>query len=474
MVSYRSRRLESILGRTVATLEASHIDALVKAGAREDFDLDFKAELYGRSDSSRRDLAGDVAALANTAGGIIIIGVAEDDQARAVAAPGVEISDAERVRMLQVIASTVAPMPIVDVLTLPLSHEAELGEAADGIKEPSEDGAPARGFYVLAVPASPSAPHAVQINDGFRYPRRNGASIRYLSEGEVSAAYRGRFVTEQAQLARIVSVESEAVVRLVRDKRPWMLVSLVPDSPGSTELNQAAYRRFRAATVGRAAYEVLGGWFGVSFQRASVGRRRFLVDGTWDDGVLADRVSAEFHSDGSGAYALALPDLREGARQERPDANVSQLADDEALALAILTGLRRLALHARDWAATGGAALLRARILPSPSVPEGVHIGHTRGFGLPAPRSRWAVTNDESFSETVADLDELADVGPDLVSVSARLLDEVGHAFGIPEMGQFTNEGQVRIRYWSRECQQAVQTWAIASAIPVTDETLEE
>lgn len=35
----------------------------------EAYDLDFKATLYGKSDKERRDLAGDVAALANTAGG---------------------------------------------------------------------------------------------------------------------------------------------------------------------------------------------------------------------------------------------------------------------------------------------------------------------------------------------------------------------------------------------------------------------
>ena len=37
--------------------------------------------------------AGDVAALANTAGGVIVLGVAEDDQARTVDAPGVQVTD---------------------------------------------------------------------------------------------------------------------------------------------------------------------------------------------------------------------------------------------------------------------------------------------------------------------------------------------------------------------------------------------
>jgi hypothetical protein len=45
----------------------------VDAQAQEAFDLDFKKARYGNSDSERRKLAGDVAAMANTAGGVILI-----------------------------------------------------------------------------------------------------------------------------------------------------------------------------------------------------------------------------------------------------------------------------------------------------------------------------------------------------------------------------------------------------------------
>ena len=39
-----------------------------------------KGELYGGNDRAKRDLAGDAAALANTAGGVLLLGVAEDDR----------------------------------------------------------------------------------------------------------------------------------------------------------------------------------------------------------------------------------------------------------------------------------------------------------------------------------------------------------------------------------------------------------
>jgi predicted HTH transcriptional regulator len=145
--------------------------------------------LYGRGDSEKRALAGDVAVLANTAGGVIVLGVAEDDHARVKAAPGVDLSDAEVSRMRQVVASLVAPMPVFDVFTVP--------DTARGTT-PSTN----RGFIVIAVPRSPNAPHAVLVNEALRYPRRNGATSRYLSEPEVAAAYRDRVAGIQRQAER--------------------------------------------------------------------------------------------------------------------------------------------------------------------------------------------------------------------------------------------------------------------------------
>lgn len=89
---------------------------LISNQVAEAFDLDFKSEMYGSSDRDKRDAVTDVAALANTAGGLIIGGIAEDDQARAAAAPGVALSDADERRIRQIIASQVVPMPVIDVI----------------------------------------------------------------------------------------------------------------------------------------------------------------------------------------------------------------------------------------------------------------------------------------------------------------------------------------------------------------------
>ena len=115
---YGHWRIDSLLGVRLEDAQHTHIRALITDQVSEAFDLDFKAELYAHTDSDKRALATDVAALANTAGGLLILGIAEDAQARAAAAPGVSVSDAERRRIQQVVASLVARRPVFDVLAI--------------------------------------------------------------------------------------------------------------------------------------------------------------------------------------------------------------------------------------------------------------------------------------------------------------------------------------------------------------------
>ena len=78
MVALRSRRLQALLGTPLDDLQYQHLEALVTNHVSEAFDLDFKTTLYGNADKDRRALATDVAALANTAGGLLVLGIEED------------------------------------------------------------------------------------------------------------------------------------------------------------------------------------------------------------------------------------------------------------------------------------------------------------------------------------------------------------------------------------------------------------
>jgi hypothetical protein len=276
-------------------------------------------------------------------------------------------------------------MPHLDVLRV-LDEPVESGvDAKPSIEDAAEPGEPpsAQGFILIAVPRSPNAPHAVLVNDALRYPKRNGATTRYLSEPEVAAAYRDRLAGAARQDQRVVEVEQQAIKRLdVSDPRPWVVVTLVPDLPGDLALSRDVFQSFERQIIGSPAAVVD---VGAHFQRSNIGRRRLLADGTMNDSPLARWVAVELHTDGAGIYGLMVPDLNMPNRGDVPE--LPRLALDESIVVAILSGLLHLARHARDRTAAGGNAVVRAQLLPVSHNDLPMAIGHTRGFGTEA-RSR--------------------------------------------------------------------------------------
>jgi hypothetical protein len=444
-------RLSSALPLT--NCDTSTLKALVTNHISEAFDLDFKRDLYGNADADKRALATDVAALANTAGGLLVLGIEEDRQARAVTAPGVAVSDGEITRILSIVGSRVVPLPVFDVLP---------------VLRPGETG---HGFIVIAVARDALAPHAVIVNKDLRYPRREGTITGYLSEPEVASAYRERLAGAQRQGTRIDEIEREALERLSTGDTdvPWVVVSLVPDLPGEMTINSEVFRTFRNEIA--APVPLIGPGFGTRFYRASVGRRRLLADGSRDDSLLAKWASLELHADGSGVCAIGVLDLLEGRRVVPPleSEPVVRRVGDESLVNAVMSGVLLLARHARDRAAAGGNALVRAQIYPmSHERPMG--LGHTRHYGFPDSLGDRVLTAQPPPAETAAELDDLAQGSRVLAAATGMLVNEIGQAFGVPEMALLSHDGRMRRRAWGQDHQ--IITWAEGHGIEVTDEII--
>ncbi len=423
---------------------------LISNQVAEAFDLDFKSEMYGSSDRDKRDAAIDVAALANTAGGLLILGIEEDDQARASAAPGVALSEADERRIRQIVGSNVVPMPAIDVLRIPDPARAE------------------HGLVLIAVPRSPLAPHAVLVNEGLRYPKRNGATTRYLSEPEVADAYRERFAAAQRQVDRAREIEADALNRLATtDDQMWIVVSLVPDLAGELVIDQAALNAARTELMGR---QPLIMPTGAHWLRISIGRRRLLADGTRDNSRMARYLSTDLHDDGAGAFGAFV--LIQGPPEVVSTAEEPAIrwVNDEGVVNGILSGLRFLARHARDRAAGGGNALIRAQLYPA-GRQQPLRLGCRRG-GFLDPLGSRIMTDAAPPSERVATLDGLAAGGRDLVSAAYLLASDVFQEFGWAEAAQLTRDGGVRLRYWNREWRPYVEQWAETAGISTTEETL--
>jgi hypothetical protein len=451
MTALRSRRLEALLGAGLDTARYEHFHAMVEIQVSESFDLDFKREHYGNADGDKRALAGDVAALANSAGGIIVLGIEEDEHARAVAAPGVTISDSEIRRIHQIAADKVAPVPVLEVLPAP---------------DPAD---PGRGFLVIAVPRSPRAPHAVLVNDGLRFPVRNGTTTRYLSEPEVATAYRVRFARAHDQSERAAKIEAKAHWRLASaEDHCWLLVTLVPDMPGDQLIGHAAVDAAQREYAGTFPMIMRTNF---SWYRVDVAPNCLMLSGIPGSPGGSKWLAADLHSDGSGIFAVNAIDTAGLGQPENPGAEAGDLwLHDEEVVNGILSGLRILARHARDHAGAGGEALIRAQVHEArdgrPIRLSGRRdTPFTEGMGRP-------LAIPAEAAQGVAPLDALADDGPGLVAASCMLATGLFQEFGMPEALQVTRDGEIRRQYWGRHRHQEIQSWADQAGIDITDQTL--
>ncbi len=146
-----SKRLEQLFGANSEAINADHVKKLVSGTVAEDIDLDFKESLYG-GESERRDLSRDVAALANTAGGVILLGVQADEQSQASASPGVDLSDDAKTRMQQIVVAGVLPLPTFEIVAVP-------------------SGTDSRGFYAIVVAPIARSPPRGHPQRGVSFPK---------------------------------------------------------------------------------------------------------------------------------------------------------------------------------------------------------------------------------------------------------------------------------------------------------------
>jgi hypothetical protein len=154
--------------------------AAAGASLEETATFDAKREISAKS----IDLAVDVAAMANTAGGVLLFGVGEDSNSNpTVLCPFLLQGQPERID--QIIRKSIDEVPLFNIVTLRTESDVSIG------------------YIALVVPPSYRAPHMVIVKGDRRYYGRGEKGNFVLSQIEVARLYDRRFQSNEGILPLI-------------------------------------------------------------------------------------------------------------------------------------------------------------------------------------------------------------------------------------------------------------------------------
>lgn len=318
-VAIRWSPIHALLGEPSRDLDFAMIKEAVGQQLRETESLDWKGALpakdkpagggsqgSGRPKDHREEFAKDVAAMANTRGGLIIYGVEETrgtGAAKCFTADPLDNSEPEQRRLRAIAFERIRPI-VAGLEFLPLS---------------SDDGQ--HTVLVLSIPRSPDAPHVIGQKNQLGVPYRDGAETMWMREWEIERAYRERFRNREDERRLLDQLIAELADQLdMDDGKAWIVASARPQTPLTaigTPLSaadvrsgfEAVDRRTRevvpSGSVGR---HMLLDQLGDSRLNPRVGLRRWVMRTTsnLEPSDPSNYVHVELHHDGSVSFAVTL------------------------------------------------------------------------------------------------------------------------------------------------------------------------
>ncbi|WP_163866088.1 helix-turn-helix domain-containing protein [Myxococcus eversor] len=434
----RLQRVEAVLGSTLENISIEGLEqTLASTQVAEDLDLDFKAEIYGNRDDDKRELAKDVSAMANTQGGIIILGV-EERNGIATTISHIAHSEPEILRMRQILASLIAPF----IQNVEIKFQGRTTE-------------PSRGVYIITVPKSEWAPHAVRVGESLRYYQRDGAKSRILSENEIAEQYRNRFAAAESQIDKLNNVLREGDYIPTRGSDGLFLVlALVPNTSGSMKIAHETENSLlswanalRVRTMRHAESGVL------PWRQSTTGFRRVTLTDADQETGLADFRKAELHSDGSGYCAEMVSWFNNDQRFWD--------AIDERVATSLHDQLVFLSEHATNHCGTIGDGILIVTFATR-GARNGVRIFRRGESGAEQPRR---IVRDFIPSRHTINIEASAQLGGERLSIASRAMADMLQQIGIPGFMGFSQSGKLMTDYFDTSQRNAILRWASSNGI---------
>ena len=203
--------LHRALGLGPGPLTDELLDSAVAAAVTETNDLDWKSELPPAKGLPQTDFPKDVAAMANSGGGLIVYGVRESQKAASGRVDVGEFDEAHE-RSLRSAAITAISPPVFGLNVHLLGPEGNR-------------------VVVVEVPASLDGPHLIYKNEYFGAPVRNNSDTVWMKERQIEAMYRARFDERRHATEALDALFTEASVGRDADKRAWLIAVAHPRIP---------------------------------------------------------------------------------------------------------------------------------------------------------------------------------------------------------------------------------------------------
>ncbi|MFI9060203.1 helix-turn-helix domain-containing protein [Streptomyces anulatus] len=417
-------RLIATLGRHPDDLTEDDLQRAVDSQIPEGVDLDWKKDFYPGTDAGKKELAKDVCAMANTAGGMVVIGVDDGKQDHAHALDPSEPAPGRGEEWIRsVLANWVQPVvPHVGVRSVKSNTEA------------------GKVYWLLTVPPSTQTPHAVAApgNDyNFRVHVRHGTTTRTLAESEIAQRYRDRFQAASDDVDRLHQVAASGLGYLsvhlastehgrrprVNDYPGWLTLAAVPAVRGAYPLTtqaerEAAFDRF--ATLAQAAITANAR----PHRPVLVGRRQVRFEGV---------PTGQLHQDGSFYAARPI-----NIRPSQHDPEGPRILYHRGLELDLVT----LVQASAAWAAESGAAgdlMISAALHRFDDSDAPVHLRvseHSFSDGPPAPLS-------PTPAQTTANLAAIINDKREAVVTACALASDLLADMGAHQPSVLTSDGDI-------------------------------
>jgi len=356
----KSSRIHAELGLGPVPLTFEMVAQAVEVKMAEAEDLDWKQAFPPPEvDKKWWDAAKDVAAMANTGGGLIVYGVAEQRE-RADRIVGV----ADGPRAQRALQGWVARWvrPLVDGLRI----------------EVIEDPNGGAGLVAVAVPASPNAPHVVGEKNEMGVPHRYGAHTNWMTENQIERAYRDRFTRRADDRGALTALTDALASELDLGADVWFAVAarprIAPPPPRERTSEQVTTTMLAAARTAEEIFPEKHGRFPimsylVDGDRPRVGLRRWTVRAfdLRDEGPSL-WAAIELHHDGSIAVLVSLTTFHRTAQIHGAPDN-AMLVSVKHVDSVVAEAVALAAAHTRALVGSGTvqirATLLRHHDLPA-------------------------------------------------------------------------------------------------------------